>query len=194
MLSGIVAFTFAILANSSPCESTARSFFDASSAWIEGAASPWPSSARGAMQAMAATPIPPATRKPLPSPAAAVESCLPARRAADAKRENIVCWEKRSNSTSCEQIPLVDGEEGSLISFSRSESMPSKPCGGVCGTCSSTIYATENDPQAHRSIHVSKRRALTRTIEERPQGPICIAPCSAHTSYLDERAWLAVLT
>ena len=119
MLSGIVAFTFAILASSSPCESTARSFFEASSAWIEGAAA-WPSSARGAMQAMAATPIPPAIRKPLPSPAAAVESCLaclPARRAADAKRENIVCWEKRSNSTSCEQIPLVDGEEGSLISF-----------------------------------------------------------------------------
>ena len=131
MLSGIVALTFAILANSSPCDRTARSFFDASSAGSAGAAA-WPSSALGAMQAMAATPTPPAIKKPLPSPAAAVvESCLPARRAADAKRENILCWEKRSNSTSCEQIPLVDGEEGSLISFSRSESMPSKPCGAI---------------------------------------------------------------
>ena len=108
------------------------SFFDASSA-TGGVAACVLSSARGTMQAMAATPIPPATRKPLPSPAVAVESCLaclPARRAADAKRENIVCREQRSNSTSCGQIPLVDGEEGSLISFSRSESMPSKPCGG----------------------------------------------------------------
>ena len=49
------------------------------------------------MQAMAATPTPPAIRKPLPSPAAAVESCLAcraARREADAKRENILCWER----------------------------------------------------------------------------------------------------
>ena len=159
MLSGIVALTFAILASSSPCESTARSFFDASSAWIEGAVFPWPSSALGAMQAMAATPIPPAIRKPLPSPAVAVESCLaclPARRAADAKRENIVCREQRSNSTSCGQIPLVDGEEGSLISFASRESMPSKPCGGVCGTCNSTIDATENDTEAHSYVHPSK--------------------------------------
>ena len=92
MLSGIVAFTLAIFASSSPCASTERSFFEASSAGSAGVAA-WPSSARGAMQAMAATPTPPAIRKPLPSPAAAVESCLaclPARRAADAKRENIV--------------------------------------------------------------------------------------------------------
>ena len=124
MLSGIVALTFAILASSSPCASTDRSFFDASSAGSAGVAA-WPSSARGAMQAMAATPTPPAIRKPLPSPAAAVESCLAcraARREADAKRENMACWDKRSNATCCELIPLVDGEEGSLISFSRSES------------------------------------------------------------------------
>ena len=90
MLSGIVAFTFAILANSSPCESTAMSFFDASSA-TGGVAACVLSSARGTMQAMAATPTPPAMRKPLPSPAAAVERCRAARRDADAKRENILC-------------------------------------------------------------------------------------------------------
>ena len=93
MLSGIVALTFAILASSSPCASTDSSFFEASSAGRAGAAA-WPSSARGAMQAMAATPTPPAIKKPLPSPAAAVESCLAcraARRDADAKRENILC-------------------------------------------------------------------------------------------------------
>ena len=75
------------------------------------------------MQAMAATPTPPAIRKPLPSPAAAVESCLaclPARRAADAKRENIVLLGEgtaRSMRVYCKRPALVDGEEGSLISF-----------------------------------------------------------------------------
>ena len=162
MLSGIVAFTFAIFASSSPCASTESSFFDASSAWIEGAASPWPSSALGAMQAMAATPTPPAIRKPLPSPAVAVESCLaclPARRAADAKRENILCWEKRSNSTSCELIPLVDGEEGSLLLASRVRSsmhaLQTAPHGEGTRTrrVHETIDATETDVQAHSSIH-----------------------------------------
>jgi len=49
---------------------------------------------RGTTQANAASLTPLAIRKPLPSPAVAVvDSCLPARRAAEAKRENMMCRE-----------------------------------------------------------------------------------------------------
>ena len=54
------------------------------------------------------------------------------------------------------------------------------------------MHATDNDVQAHNSIHLSKRRALTRTIEERPQGPICIALYSAHKHLYQYSASAAV--
>ena len=51
---------------------------------------------------------------------------------------------------------------------------------GVCGTCNSTIDATENDTEAHSYVHPSKLALTPHAIEERPRDRVCIAPYSAH--------------
>ena len=84
----------------------------------------------------------------------------PARGRCEAGEHGVLRWcagrGRQRGKLECllQTIPLVDGERAAF-GFASRESMPSKPCGGVCGTCNSTIDAAGNDAQAHGSIHLS---------------------------------------